>query len=130
MTKRPATKDTVTGRACANEGGLTGVGPEVLLHEGPALVAYVVLPLEDTSPTQGPQQALGPLVIRPEFGHMPAGLSRTPFEGRQQPVGVAFVPLLRQDHHVDQMGHPTSEPVAQAPDPVPDLVAENEVMVI
>ena len=93
-------------------------------------MAYVVVPLEDPAPAQGGQEPLGAVVVGPELGQVGAGLGRPLLEGRQQPVGVAPVPLLRQDHHVHQVGHPAPEPVAQAPDPVADLVAENEVMLV
>jgi hypothetical protein len=43
---------------------------------------------------------------------------------------MAPVPLLRQDHHILKVGDTAAEPVAQAPDPVPDLVAENEVAMV
>ena len=49
---------------------------------------------------------------------------------RDQAVCVSLVPLLRQDHHVHQMGHPAPQPVPEPPDPVADLVAENEVMLV
>ena len=93
-------------------------------------MADVVLPLEDPAPAQGAQQPLRPLVVGPELGHVPSRLGRPLLERRHQPVGVAPVPLLRQDHHVHQVGHSAPEPVPQAPDPVADLVAENEVMLV
>ena len=51
-------------------------------------------------------------------------------EGIQKPVGMATVAFLRQDRNVHKMGHPAPQPVPQAPDPVTDLVAENEVAFI
>ena len=93
-------------------------------------MADVVLALEDPAPAEGAQESLRAGVIGPELGHVAAGLDGPLLEGRQQAVGVAPVPLLRQDHHVHQVGHAAPEPVAQAPDPVADLVAENEVMLV
>ena len=43
---------------------------------------------------------------------------------------MAAMPLLRQDHDIHQVGHSAAQPVAQAADPVADLVAENEVTLI
>ena len=116
-------------RAAAT-GAYRGSAPSRFSIRDQLAVADVVLALEDTPPAQGAQEALRPLVVGPELGHVPAGLGRPLLERRQQPVGVAPMPLLRQDHHVHQMGHSAPEPVPQAPDPVPDLVAENEVMLV
>ena len=69
-------------------------------------MAYVILPLEDAAPAEGAEQALGALIVRPEFGQVTPGLGRTLLEGGHQAVSVAFVPLLRQHHHVNQMGDP------------------------
>ena len=134
---RPATKDSVTGPASAN--GAVGGGPGssgsvpgvegFSMRDQPA-VAYVVVPLEDTAPAQGAQQPLRSLVVGPELGQVGARLGGPLLEGRQQAVGVALVPLLRQDHHIDQVGHAAPEPVAQAADPVADLVAEDEVVLV
>src|SRR6185295_12528487 len=86
MTKRPGTKDTVTGRANANGAPrLPRTRLQPLLHQGPRPVAYVVVPLEDAPPPQGGEQALGALVVRPEFGQVSAGLGRSLLEGGEQP---------------------------------------------
>jgi hypothetical protein len=61
---------------------------------------------------------------------MGTSLDRPLLEGGKEPVGVAAVPLLRQDHNIDQVGHSAAQPVAQAPDPVTDLVAEHEVTLL
>ena len=61
---------------------------------------------------------------------MGARLDRPLLESCQKPVGVAPVPLLRQDHHVNQVGDPAPEPVPEPPDPVADLVAEYEVVLV
>src|SRR5258707_118671 len=61
---------------------------------------------------------------------MPPGTRRPLLERRQKPMGVALVPLLRQDHHIDQVRHPTLEPVAKATDPVTNLVAEDEIVLV
>src|SRR4051812_7908639 len=103
---------------------------QALLHQRPGPMPYVVFALEDTAPAQGAEQPLRPLVIRPELGEMAAGVGGALLEGREQSVRVALVPLLRQDHHVHQVGHPAAEPVAQAADPVADLVAQNEVVLV
>src|SRR3954468_13051101 len=45
-------------------------------------------------------------------------------------VGMTSVALLGQYHYVDQVGDAATEPEAEAPDPVADLIAENEVALI
>src|SRR6266540_6212189 len=110
---------------CASGGKSGGIRSDLLLHQVPAPVPDVVLSLKDTPPPQSRQQGLRTKVIGPELRDMPPGTRRPLLERRQKPVGVALVPLLRQDHHIDQVRHPTPEPVAQATDPVTNLVAED-----
>src|SRR5262249_33443365 len=109
---------------------LGDVFAEPFLHQRPALMAYVVFALEDAPPAQGGQQPLRALVIRPELGQVAASLRGTLLEGRQKSVGVPLVPLLGQDPNTPQVCHPPSQPVLKPADPVPDLVAQNEVMVV
>src|SRR3954467_5682586 len=45
-------------------------------------------------------------------------------------MGMSAVALLGKDDHVDQVGNPAPEPEAEAPNPIADLVAQNQVALI
>src|SRR3954452_18976087 len=94
---------------------------DLLLHQVPAPVPDVVVPLKDTPPSQSRQQGFRTKVVGPELRDMSPGTRRPLFERGHQPVGVALVPPLRQAPHIDQVRYPAPEPVAQAADPVTDL---------
>src|SRR5262249_2936314 len=109
---------------------LPSIDSQRLLHQRPAPASYVAAPLEDTVPPQGGQQSFRAVIVCPEFGQVCTRFDRPFLEGGHQPVGVAPVPLLRENHHINQVGNPTAEPVTQTPDPVADLVAEYEVVLV
>src|SRR3954470_18114336 len=58
---------------------------------------------------------------------MGTGLDRALLKGGEQAMGVTTVTFLGENHDINQMGDTRSEPEPQPPDPVADLVAEDEV---
>src|SRR4051794_38805623 len=93
-------------------------------------MSHVIVPLEHAPPAERGEEPFGAGVLRPEFRQMGAGIHRTFLESRQEAVGVTVVALLGEDEHVLEVSHPAPEPVTKPPDPVPDLVAENEVALV
>src|SRR3954453_21825435 len=95
----------------------------------------VIVPLEHAPPAECGEEPFGAGVVRPEFRQMGAGIHRTFLESRQEAVGVTVVALLGEglrgeDEYALEVTPPAPEPVTKPPDPVPDLVAENEVALV
>src|SRR4051794_22193628 len=93
-------------------------------------MSHVIVPLEHAPPAERGEEPFGAGVLRPEFRQMGAGIHRTFLESHQEAVGVTVVALLGEDEHVLEVSHPAPEPVTKPPDPVPDLIAENEVALV
>ena len=128
---RPATKDSVAGPDDATQAGeAEGRLAEGLFHQRPGAASQVAFPYEDAAPTQGCQEPLGTGLVGPEFREVGPGFDGPLFEGREEPVGMSPVTLLGQYYYIDQVGDSAPEPEPQASNPIPDLIAEDEVALV
>src|SRR5688572_18726013 len=95
-----------------------------LLEQVPGPAADVPWAADHPVPSEGFEEAFFGDMIRPELHEVRALLGRALFEGRKEPMGVALVPLVREDADVEHLRDAATNGVAQAADPVADLVSE------
>lgn len=103
---------------------------QLFFEEVPRLPTDVVGAFQDPTPPEGRHERLGSEILGPELNQMCATETRVLFEGRQQPVRVALVALRLHYGQFHEVGHASSQSVAQPANPVTYLIGEDQVVIL
>ena len=102
-------------------------GAEPLGHQVPGPATDVVVAGGDPAPAEGGQQGSDVVPVGPELEQVRPAFAGVFLEGLEQPEPVSLMALRGHDTDVQHVRHTPAEDIPQSPDPITDLIRQDQV---